>query len=127
MHKIVYGHNEEDKRGAWSPRTGEIFLPTEPHYKERSPMVFAHELGHSIYDHFFSEDPYMALIEERDAWKFALKKLPPEEIGLDLLEESLDTYLEAIDEQYGESRKLESARKIKNEIMDLARRKKLGG
>lgn len=128
VRKIVYGHEEQDKRGAWSPKgEGEIYLPTDPRYKERAPMVFAHELGHSVYDHSFSTNPYTALLDERDAWKFALSKLPLDEIDLDLLEDSLDTYLVAIKEEYGEGKRLESARKIKNEIMELARKKKLGG
>lgn len=90
-------------------------------------MTFAHELGHSLYDHMGSRNPYYELLEERDAWKFALGKLPPEEIDLDFLETSLDSYLEEIVQYRGEESQIAiDGRRIKREIMGLARRKKHG-
>lgn len=122
MPKIVYGGTEF---GSWSPRTEEIFLPTDPRFKKRSPMVFLHELGHCKYDETFgNEDSYIRMLEERDAWRFALKTLPSEEIDLDLLEDSLSGYVDSVDSEFGEGPKLESAKKMKNEIMELARKKK---
>lgn len=122
MIKVTYGGIEH---GAWNPREEEILLPTDPYYKERAPMVFAHELGHWKYEHTLDWDnPLVQLCGERDAWRFALSKLPPEEVDLDLLEDTLDSYVSEVEQFFGQGAQLELAKKIEGDLMKEAKRRK---
>lgn len=122
MPELVY---EGSSEGVWSPVVNKILLPDEPYFKERGPMVMAHEIGHSRYDQTLGgSNPYVDLIEERDAWRFALSKLPPEEIDLKFLEDVLSDYLYEVEDWYGKGQVLDSARTIKSQIMELAKRRK---
>jgi len=88
-------------------------------------MIFAHELGHREYDQTLGgTDPLVDMYEERDAWRYALSKLPPDEIDLDFLSDSLDSYIQEVEDWYEEGKELGIARNLKGEIMGLARKKK---
>ena len=112
----------------WVPSLEKIVMSDEPYYKKHGPMVLAHEMGHQRYDQILGDtDPIIDMYQERDAWRFALSKLPPEEIDLDFLEWSLDSYVNEVEDWYGrDSRELSVAERVKNEIMRLARNK-IGG
>jgi hypothetical protein len=123
MTEIVW---EGSERGEWSPVLNKILMPSEPYFKKRAPMIFAHEMGHQRYDQTLGgTDPLVDMYEERDAWRFALSKLPPEEIDLDFLRDTLYSYEQEVEDWYGEgSKELSMAKKLEKEIMDLARKKK---
>lgn len=104
---------------------GEILLPTESEWKEYSPMVFAHELGHQRLEHDLDYGNSLhQLVQEKDAWEFALSKLPSEEINLELIEYGLNNYLEEVKLEFGVGPELEFAKKIKNALLEKARRRK---
>ena len=119
MRKIVY---EGSSFGEWNPREEEIQLPRHPYYKSKSPIVFAHELGHAELGHSIGGSSLVGIIEERDAWRYALSKLPPEEIDLDFIDFIWDENIY----QLHNKEEINLARKAKSESMELAR-KKLGG
>ena len=122
MPEIIWDSPDEP---GWDPSLNRILMSGKHYYKKRAPMVFAHELGHQRYDQTLGDtDPLIDMYQERDAWRFALSKLPPEEIDLDFLEYALGGYVNEVEEQYGEGPELDSAKKLKNEMMSLARRKK---
>ena len=122
MPEIVW---EGSDRGTWVPALDKIMLPREPYFKRRAPMIFAHELGHREYDQTLGgTDPLVDMYEERDAWRYALSKLPPDEIDLDFLSDSLDSYIQEVEDWYEEGKELGIARNLKGEIMGLARKKK---
>ena len=106
----------------------EIALPKLPKYKENLPMILGHEIGHWKYGHTLeklNKDPYISFIEERDAWRFALSKLPPEEINMDFLEDSIDSYLQEVLDYYGEdSGQYTQAFGMKESLMRYARSRK---
>jgi len=112
-------------RPAWVPSLDRIHMSDEPYFKERGPMVLAHEIGHFRYDQTLGDvDPLLDMYQERDAWRFALSRLPPDEIDLDFIRTSLEGYVDGVEEDYGKGPELDMARKLKDEIMALARRKK---
>ena len=109
----------------WVPSLDKIVMSDEPYFKEHGPMVFAHEIGHWKYDQTLGDtDPLIDMYQERDAWRFALSKLPSEEIDLNFIEYTLITYVDDVEDWYGKGKEVDLARKLKNEIMALARRKK---
>ena len=122
MPEIIWDSPEGTK---WVPALNRIVISDEPYFKERSPMVMAHEVGHWRYDQTLGDtNPYMDLLEERDAWRFALSKLPPEEIDLDFLEYVLSGYVYEVENWYGKGQVLDSAKAIKSSIMWQAKRRK---
>lgn len=122
MPRIIW---EGSRFGEWNPGKEEILLPTDPTWKEYSPMVLSHELGHQRLGHGRHLGTSLhELVLERDAWVFALSKLPPEEINLELVEYSLDDYLGRVDLEFGEGPELEFAKKIKGDLMKEAKRRK---
>ena len=124
MPEIVWDSPEGPK---WVPALGRIVMSYEPYYKERNPMVFAHEVGHWKYDQTLGDtDPLVDMVMERDAWRYALGKLPPEEIDLDFLNYTLEGYVYEVEDWYGKSNQLDAAKRMKNEVMALARNK-IGG
>ena len=120
MHKIVPGIHPT---GQYDPELDTILLPSAPKFKERAPLVFAHELGHSELKHGIGGSILSSVLQERDAWRFALSKLPPDEIDLDFLDEIWTRNLDEWSNSTDDERTLDFARKAKNEIMALARRK----
>jgi len=122
MPEIIWDSPEGTK---WVPALNRIMMSDEPFFKERGPMVMAHEVGHWKYDQTLGDtDPLIDIYQERDAWRFALSKLPPEEIDLDFIEYGLLSYVDNIEDMYGKGQELDVAKKLKNEIMDLARSRK---
>jgi len=124
MPEIIWDSRE---KGQWVPALNKILMSDEPYFKRRGPMVMAHEIGHWKYDQTLGgTNPYVDLLEERDAWRFALSKLPPEEIDLDFLEDTLSSYVDEVECWYGEGYVLDSAKAVRNDIMWSAKRKKGG-
>jgi hypothetical protein len=107
----------------WVPSLDRIMVSDEPYLK--GPMAIGHEIGHWKYDQTLGDtDPLLDMCQERDAWRFALDKLPPDEIDLGFLKYTLEGYLLEVEDWYGKGPELDMARGLKNEIMDLARRRK---
>lgn len=121
MRKIVW---EGAPYGIWDPKKDEILMPSDPYYKKRAPMIFAHELGHSEFEHTGGTSPLGDLIEERDAWKYALSKLPPDEIDVEFLNDVLNSSVQDVEAWYGEGKELNMAKKLSREIIALAWKKK---
>ena len=123
MPEIIWDSPEGPK---WVPSVNKIVMSYEPFFKERGPMVMAHELGHWQYDQTLGDtDPLIDMMMERDAWRYALRKLPPEEIDLDFLDYTLEGYVYEVEDWYGRgSIELDLARRLKAEIMRIARSKK---
>jgi len=112
-------------RPAWVPSLDRIHMSDEPYFKERGPMIFAHELGHREYDQTLGgTDPLVDMFEERDAWRFALSKLPPDEIDVEFLNDSLNSYVQEVEDWYGKGKELDTAKRLSSEIITLAWRKK---
>ena len=122
MPEIIW---EGHPSGKWLPALNQILMPSEPYYKERAPMVAAHEIGHWKYDQTLGDsDPLIDMMQERDAWRFALDKLPPGEIDLDFLERELDGYIQNVEEWYGRGRELDFAQRMKAEVLYSAKSKR---
>lgn len=121
MRKIVYAGS---RYGEWAPNEQELLLPWAPYYKERAPVIFAHELGHAELGHDWGVGDIHGVIEERDAWSWALSKLPAEEVDLEFIEYVWDENIEHLETITEDQRTIDFAKKSKNEIMALARRKK---
>jgi len=125
MPEIVW---DSPEGGKWVPSLDRILMSDEPFFKERGPMVFAHELGHREYDQTLGDtDPLIDMMMERDAWRYALSKLPPDEIDTWFLDYTLTGYIHEVEEWYGKgSPQVDAAHRMKNEILALARKKKGG-
>jgi len=124
MPEIIW---DSPERGHWNPTLSRIFMSDEPYFKERGPMVLAHEVGHWKYDQTLGDtDPLIDMMMERDAWRYALNQLPPDEIDLNFLEYSLEGYVYEVEDWYGKGPQLDAAHRMKNEIIALAKKKKGG-
>ena len=121
MPEIIWDSPEGTK---WVPALGKIVVSDEPYLK--GPMALGHEIGHWKYDQSYGDtDPLVDMYEERDAWRYAISRLPPDEIDMGFLRFSLVNHLEEVADLYGRSgHEYKMAKRMMDEVLELARKKK---
>jgi len=111
---------DKSQHSFWSPSKRVLSLG-----KDRDPLVVAHELAHIELEHDISGSPLTDLIQERDAWKKALRRINPEEIKLGSVGKSMGSYLRDINYEYGRtSPQYSLAKRVTKEIIEYAKQRK---
>jgi hypothetical protein len=120
---------EGSKKGEYSRKDNEILLPTEAKFRDRLPLVLGHEVSHMRLGHdSLYISPMAELLEERDAWMDSLRRMAPEEVDPDFVNSCVGTYVLEIRKDYGsDSKQFEEAKKIRRELVSLARLKRRYG
>ncbi len=120
--KIVW---EGSPTGEYSSETEEILLPKYSKWKRHLPEVIAHEIGHKTYGHIYGMKGSLEIfIEEIDAWRFALKKLPPQEIDVGFIKDALTDYLDDVNATFGyDSPEYLQCKSMMDEVLSKARKK----
>lgn len=117
-----------DKEGSWAPNEDTLYLPEDKgafsRFRERLPQVLAHEISHQKFGHRSYRNPYYLFLQEADAWLEALELLPLEEIDVQMVEDSLDSYLETLAVVYDiDSKEYKDAEVLKSKVISKAIRK----
>lgn len=68
----------------------------------RDPLEASHEISHIKLGHTSSAGSKLSdLLEEREAWKEALRRISPEEIRVSKIRRDMSTYLDEVGREYG--------------------------
>lgn len=102
-------------RSYWDPVDKAIVLGSY------SPQEFAHEFAHAKFGHGFQASALSEFYEERDAWREALRRLPPEEIRVSEVEEALSTY---VNSPFLTSEQRRMALRLSEEVIHYAKQRK---
>lgn len=109
----------QGKTGLWDPSFRILTIT-------KDPLTTSHELAHARLGHTSSMGSILGdLVEEKEAWKEALRRIDPEEIRIVDIKNNLASYLEQVDKYYGSSSpQHEMGVKIINEVVEYARKRK---
>jgi len=107
------------KTSLWDPQFRILTLSGDP-------LDTGHELAHVRLGHTHSMGSILGdLVEEREAWKEALRRISPEEIKVSQVSDSLNTYLEEVGKRYGYgSSQYQMGSKMVGEVVEYAKKRK---
>lgn len=110
----------EDQPSHWDP-TGRVIYLGEGY----TPLDAAHEIAHVKLGHDMSGSPLVDMVQEKDAWIEALRRMDPREVRVRDISNYLDSYLKNVDVAYGGSHQhTQMASRMKEEVIDYARKRK---
>lgn len=103
----------------WNPLSRRITL------KDTSPLGTAHEIAHARLEHDISGSSLVELSQEADAWKYALRRINPEEVRVNFVRRSMVSYLGEVAGEFGKgSPQYQFAGRKVREVVEYARKSK---
>lgn len=100
----------------WRPSSREIILSPE-----LEPLDAAHEIAHFKLEHDISGSAIVEMVQEKDAWMVALRKIDPDEIVIYEIARDLGSYVDEVGKESGRhSPQHMMALRLKREVLDYA-------